>query len=305
MDDKKVVQVPVSLLLEPGLMAATKVVWMAVWLQHADGAAAIQACTGLSRPTVLSAAHRVRQSGAVPGGARVRVPGALLAEPEVGARAKILYGLLQTIPEFRGYGGQFTYASLCTQTHLSRNALKGAIAELAGAQWIQLFQLSRYGPIRFALTRPALVQGQEEVAAALKRLKRAKFRGEALMKEWLTLLIDSTHFSDNARPGFLVNPLTGEQLELDRSYLLWLACEYNGEPHESADQHLRDLIKAGLCVCEGIRLVIIHSEDLCLEGMLRKIGPNVPLRDLSGHEALIEFLEDECFTYRAAAPREA
>lgn len=45
-----------------------------------------------------------------------------------------------------------------------------------------------------------------EVAQAQLRLQESEFRGEAIMKEYLSLLIDSDEFEDNARPGFLVNP---------------------------------------------------------------------------------------------------
>lgn len=35
-----------------------------------------------------------------------------------------------------------------------------------------------------------------------RRLERAEFKGEAIMKEWLDLLVESDEQVDNARPGF-------------------------------------------------------------------------------------------------------
>lgn len=66
-------------------------------------------------------------------------------------------------------------------------------------------------------------------------------------------------------------------------------------------QHLRDLIKAGICLYRGIHLIIIHSEDLSLQSMTHKIGQSMPLQNLAGHEPLIDVLEDASLIYRASA----
>jgi hypothetical protein len=97
----------------------------------------------------------------------------------------------------------------------------------------------------------------------------------------------------------LVNPLTGERLELDRYYPPNLAFEYNGTHHYRA--HLRDLIKAGLCLYRGIHLVIIHPTDLSLQGIIDRLPPGTPRRSLSGQEPLIDLLEEASLSYRAAA----
>jgi hypothetical protein len=94
---------------------------------------------------------------------------------------------------------------------------------------------------------------------------------------------------------------------------LWLsvAFEFNGDQHYRAsgrftqqevdDQHLCDLIKAGLCLYEKeIHLVIVHAEDLSLQGMIRKIGQCMPLRDLAGLERLIDLLEGDSIKYLAS-----
>lgn len=50
------------------------------------------------------------------------------------------------------------------------------------------------------------------------------------MREYLSLLVDSDHFEDNATPGFLVNPLSGEELQYDRFYPPRVAFEFNNGP---------------------------------------------------------------------------
>jgi len=158
------------------------------------------------------------------------VPVALLAERSAGARAKLLYGLLQTVPGCRGRSGQFTYTALSSLTQLDRNTL-----------------------------------------------------------------------------------------ELDRFYEPLLAFEFNGAQHyrttgrytqaEADAQHFRDLIKAGICLYRGIHLVVIHPEDLSLQGLIKKIGGSAPLRSLDGQEPIIDLLETASLCYIASArgqgPREA
>jgi hypothetical protein len=56
---------------------------------------------------------------------------------------------------------------------------------------------------------------------------------------------------------------------------------------EEADaQHLRDLIKTGICLYQGVHLVIFHAEDLSFQGMAKKIGQSMPLQNLAGQEPL-------------------
>lgn len=305
------IQVPVSVLQGPDQAASTKVVWIALRLHPAAGPAKLEVRTGLSRHTVLSGLSQVAGCNPAPGGPRVKVPGALLAERSVGAQAKVLYGLLQATPGFRGQGGRFTYASLCSLTQLGRNTLKRAIAELVGARWVQVTQASRLSPIDFTLGSPEQARSLAEAAMAKRRLKRARFGGEAIMQEYLSLLIDSDQFTDNARPGFLLSPLTRERLELDRFYPPNVAFEFHGAQHdrattrfsqEEADaQQLRDLIKAGICLYQSIHLTIIRAEDLSLQGMTKKIGQSMPLRTLAGHEPLIDLLTEASMSYRASA----
>lgn len=311
----RVIQVPISLLHNRTLAPSVKLVWMALQLHRASTPGELQAATGLSRHTLLNALAGARACARMPPGPRVQLPAGLLAERTVGARAKLLYGLLQTVPGFRGRSGQFTYTALCSLTQFDRTTLKRAVAELRDTNWLQTTQSRRLSPLRFWLGSPELRRSQAAAALAKRHLGRAQYGGEAIMQEYLSLLVASDQFTDNARPGFLVNPQTGERLELDRFYQPRLAFEFNGAQHyratgrftqaEADAQHFRDLIKAGICLYRGIHLVIIHPEDLSLQGMIRKIGSSAPLRDLAGQEPLIDLLETASISYLAAARSQA
>lgn len=303
------VQVSVRELLDPDLTASRKVVRIALKFGPTAAPALLQRMTGLSRPTVLQGIR----SGGRPGasrGPRVRVPVALLADRTVRAQAKVLYGLLQAAPGFRGRRGVFTFASLRAFTGLGLNTIKRAVRELVAARWIKLSQKNRRALIYFALGSPELARSQAEARMAARRLNRAGNGGEAIMQEYLSLLIDSPQFTDNARPGFLINPLTGERLELDRFYPdAKVGFEFHGLQHDRAtdlytqeqvdEQRLRDLIKGGLCLEHGIHLIVCRAADLTLEGILAKIGRSLPLRTLAGKQPLIDLLEERSLKYRA------
>lgn len=301
------IAVPVALLLDQGLTASAKVLWMVKQLDPTAAPAALRARTGLSRQTLGRNQMAVQRS--YPGGPRAKVPRSLLTDKSVGAQAKVLYGLLQTVPSDHGRQGEFTYTALSALTQLGRNTLKRAIAELVDAGWVELSQANRLRPIQFRFVNPVPACQVAAVTVAERRLKRNDYRGEAIMQEYLSLLIDSDQFTDNARPGFLVNPLTGGRLEFDRFYLPNWAFEFHGEQHdgpterftqEDVDaQQLRDVIKAGICFYRGIQLVGFRAEDLTLERISKQIPAGLPRRSLEGQEALIELLEEVSFTYRA------
>jgi hypothetical protein len=284
---------------------------MALRLHPEAGPAQLEALTGLSRHTVLSGIGQAKAWRPASTGPRAQVPAALLASRPVGAQAKVLYGLLQATEHFRGQSGQVSYTNLCSLTGLGRNTLKRAMAALVSAGWVQASQENQLSPIHFTLGRPEWVRSRAEAAVVRRRLKRARFGGEALMQEYLSLLVDSDQFTDNARPGFLVNPLTRERLELDRFYPPKVAFEFHGAQHfhqtdrfsreEVEAQQLRDFIKAGICLYQGIHLVVVRAEDLSLETMRKKIGRSLPIRDLTDQETLIDLLEEASLAYRGAA----
>src|SRR5690606_5703483 len=174
-------------------------------------------------------------------------------------------------------------------------------------------QANQLAPIRFRLRNPVAEERAQELEWVKRRIERAPFLGEALMREYLSLIVDSEDFEDDAAPGFLVNPLTGERLQLDRYYPVGVAFEFNGPQHygetelfsaeEASMQRVRDYIKAGICAERGITLVVVHPEDLSLERMRRIVGNLLPLRDLHGQTPVIRYLESRSRTYRKFARR--
>ncbi|HWI52819.1 MAG TPA: hypothetical protein VNT01_11840 [Symbiobacteriaceae bacterium] len=302
------VQAPVPLLLDPKLTATAKVLWLA--LRTATGEpitpAGLAAATNLTPATVhkglaqlASAGWYSPEAGAVdhaPASDKVTMPAHLLKETRVRPRAKLLYGILQTQPQ------DLTYSALSAAAGVSLITIRQLVRELAETGWIEATQANQLAPIHIALRTPEQDRCAGMLSDARRRLEAAQFQPEAIMKEYLSLLIDSDEFEDNARPGFLINPLTGERMELDRYYPHKVAFEYNGaqhyrvtdrfpSEHALSKQQARDLMKEALCARRGIQLIVIHREDLSLEGMRAQVGALLPLRDLTGHEELIELLE--------------
>lgn len=293
------IKVPAALLLDQELTSSAKLVWMLTHL-HAGAlpppVSRLAAQSGLTADTVRAALRHL-PAISVPPGPAATLPGPLLTAPKLAPVAKVLYGILQS------QSGKFTYPSLSRLTGMGPNTLKRAVAALIQSEWLETDQRSRLAPVRFTLRNPMLAQQQLEVELARRRLKHDPNKGEAIMKEFLSLLIDSAEFEDNARPGFLVNPKTRERLELDRYYINVAAFEYNGDSHfgtteEATNQQTRDMVKVGICALRQIPVVAVHSEDLSLTAMRARIGQLLPLRDLTGHEPLIAYLERKAKRYR-------
>lgn len=309
----QVVQVPVSLLLCPDLPASAKLVWMvARTASDRQGTTWLDAATGLTRPTVRQGLARLTSAGWDPTleqeGPTVPVPIALLQDRRLGVQAKLLYGLLLLTPGFHHPGGQFIYDELAHLAQAGRNTVARAVEALVRAEWLKVERTNRLAPIHFAFTFPGLARGLAAQDDAQRRLDKASYRGEGLMREYLSLLVDSEAYENDATPGFLVNPRTGERLQLDRFYPPDVAFEFNGPQHyratakfsadQASGQRERDYIKLGICVSRGITLVTIHPEELTLKGMQQAVGSLLPLRNLTGHELLIDYLETESHTYR-------
>jgi hypothetical protein len=310
-----VVQAPVTLLRDPTLTAAAKLLWLVACYRVAQGPvshAELAAHSGLSRRTIgpamaqLAAAgwFRVRPAdGGGPApvdlgvtGQRVAVPGDLLINRYLSIRGRTTYGLLQLTPGFRHPLGAFTYLGLSQLVGASLNTTYRLVQEWVTAGWLKVDQKNRYTPVQFELRHAILDRRCEELAWVRERLK-GPLGGEKLMREYLSLLVDKP-YEDNAWPRFLRNPFTKAPLQFDRYYPPRVAFEFNGpqhyqvtdlfaDPQALAEQQVRDLVKMGICQRERITLVVVHAEDLSLKGMQAKVGGILPLRSLVGQEALV------------------
>lgn len=335
-----VVNVPLALLLCRALTPSAKLLWIALHLdakkgrQRSHSPTHLARRTGLARSTVYEALNRASAAGWLlvhrkhPSGKRrwkvvrphttdcksVVLPEDLVRAPRtVPQQAVICYGLLQATPGYKGLNGQlstgrFKWAEFSTLTGLHLKTVKRAVRSLTGAGWISTTQKNRLTPIRFCLQHA----DETRKAHAQKRLERSDFCGEALMHEILSVIVDSHEFEDNARPGFLVNPSTGERLELDRFYPLHrVAFEFNGQQHyvatarfskqQVSKQRQRDAIKRRICSENKVTLVIVHAEDLTLAAMFEKVGDLLPIRDLRCYERTIHYIKSVSRKYRQAA----
>lgn len=246
-------------------------------------------------------------------GPTVRIPRELLFDGSLSAEARIVFGLVQAASVFQDPSGETTYAELAHLSGRDARTVRKALRELGAAGWIEYTQENRRAPVQFRLRNPVAEARALEIERLKRRLERASFLGEALMREYLSLIVDSDEFEDNAAPGFLVNPLTDERLQFDRYYPPDVAFEFNGPQHyhptemysaeEVSRQRVRDLIKRGICAEKGIKLIVVHAEDLTLEKMKRKVEGHLPLRSLVGYEDFIDHLEQVSRSYRRSARR--
>jgi hypothetical protein len=305
------VKVPFDLLLHPDLTASAKLLWMLHAAQRTITTRSINpgSDSGLSRPTLRRSAPQLAAAGWSPAsipvifGGCASLPVHLLLDTRVCAQARVLYGMLQALPKFRPQdrSGKFTYAGLRRLTGAGINTLKRALDDLTRTHWLNTDPKHRRAPIQFVLGNPLAASVDAWVDKARWRIKRSKDRGEAIMQEYLSLLIDSDAFEDNVRLGDLTNPMTGERMEFDRFYRPWVAFEFQGPQHfgetekfskeEVAVQMGRDLMKLGICAKKGITLVEIRREDLSLNVMRQKVGHLLPLRDLTGLEKVVAYVE--------------
>ncbi|MDB4896544.1 MAG: hypothetical protein JWN15_2806 [Firmicutes bacterium] len=312
--------VPCPVLLAPGISASAKLICLLLRPQTGGGPAGpadpalLASQSGLSRKTVVKAlselADVVVQRSQAPA---IHMPPDLLVDQSVGIQGRLLYGHIQMLPTFTHPRGRFTYTHLSALTGICRPTLRQAVKELVDAGWLEVEKEHRRALTRFLICNPIVDKGQAEVVRAQWRLAGVKWLGEVLMREYLSLLIASDQFQDNATPGFLVNPFTDEYLQFDRFYPPTVAFEYNGPQHDgptdlfsaetAAQQQGRDLIKLGICARRGITLVVVHARDLTLAGMRQRIGTLLPLRNLHGHEPLIAFLKSESRRCRCAPKR--
>lgn len=304
-------QVPVSLLFNVKLSGAAKLVGVLARLGAGVRPSRLAQASGLARNTVLRALAELKAAevdvSCVPGPS-VPVPASLLTNRDLGVRARLLYGCLLLTPGYSHPSGRVSYAELAAMARVDLKTIRGAVAELVRTEWITVGREHRRAQIRFELSFPGLEAEQIALAAAEWRLGKAEFFGEALMREYLSLLIDSDLFEDDAAPGFLVNPRSQERLQFDRFYPPGVAFEFNGAQHyratgrftaeQVAEQQERDCIKAGISGRCGVTLVVVHPEDLSLAGMKGKVGSLLPLRDLGRSGIQMGYLEDEGDRYR-------
>lgn len=239
-------------------------------------------------------------------------------------------GLYTVICALTKAGAPIHVSDLSRRLGVERKSIRRHLTGLAAAGVIILTRSGTPGRYLWVtLGHDPATTGAEVRRNIARRLARARKRdeengqtesvGEVLMKEWLSLLIDSGEYADNARPGFLTSPITGEPLEYDRWYpALKVAFEFQGPQHfgpterfpdaaAAEAQKLRDLAKIGLSQRNGITLVEVEPHQLSEAGMVERIPTWVSRRRLDSMSPIIGILEAESAKYRkrAGSPKRA
>lgn len=312
------VKVPRTIILNPDLTPTAKVAWAGYQLQP-RGTRELAALSGLSLKGVYSGVELLRRPNLcrtlpVPHrqGSWAVIPVDLLRS-HLYAQAKVMYATVQLMPGFHESTVAVTYDQLCTVTSSCLNTVKRAMNALLVQGWIEITRPGRYGSFFITVVNPHAESQARAIAQVARRLDRAKYRGEALMRELLTITVDRDDYEDDASPGFLINPYSMERMQIDRMYWPDAGFEFNGPQHyvptalypsveQVRHQRARDLMKQAICQERGILLIPVHSEDLSISGILRLIPDRLPLRCLDGQEILIAYVESLCRTYRGRAP---
>jgi len=312
------VRVPRTIIMNPDLTPTAKVAWMGCQLQP-RGVRELAALSGLSPKGVQSGFDLLRSRNLNrtlpvpqrPGSSAV-IPVDLLRS-HLPAQAKVMYAAVQILPGFRESTAEVTYNQLCTATRTCLNTVKRALNVLLEHGWIEVRRPGRFGPFLITVINPHAESQARAIDQVARRLDRATYRGEALMRELLTLTVDRDDYEDDASPGFLINPYTMERMQIDRMYWPDAGFEFNGPQHyvptalypsveQVRQQRARDLLKQAICQQRDILLVPVHSEDLSVSGILRLIPDRLPRRCLDGQEILIAYVEALCRAYRQRTP---
>jgi hypothetical protein len=336
------ISVPVSLLATSELLVTDKLVWMAldasgvIPAKRPASQTALAQALGLCRQTVAKALRRLEALGWVSPGApdrsggpsapsttarlpklrgrRVTVAARLVLEGLLPARARLVHMLLAAAT-----GGAVVhcdrYQSIAQMLHLCVRTARRAIAQLVEANWLVPNRDDGAAPVALTLRNAARDFFSRMLVDLTRDIREAKFKGEALLRGWLTVLVDDDDYEDEASPAYARHRATGGRLRFDRLYFrLSLAAEYNGPQHDHATelydqeevdkQRRRDAAKRRICVKRGIRLLVFHAKDLSREVIEERLRGLVPLRSLlDGGEEVVAFLTRSCDAYRAACAR--
>ncbi len=241
----------------------------------------------------------------------VWIPSELVEDHTVRPQGVVMYGVLLATPGFSARKGKYTRRQLREMTGRALKTIRRTTNMLAAYGWLELTRKNHFCPFLFTVKNPVREAYDAKLARMAKRIDRARFMGEELMRSYLTLIADSDEFEDDAAPGFLVNPFTHERMQLDQYYPGRVAFEFNGPQHykptefatpqDVEKQQARDCIKAMICRNRGIRLVVAHPEDLTLQTMIQKVGTHLPLRDLRSSRPILRYLENTSRHYRRVA----
>ncbi|BDG59463.1 hypothetical protein [Caldinitratiruptor microaerophilus] len=327
------VPVPVAILEDPALTHASRCLYMALLTRGSPGAWQARATCrelaglcGLRSPNpipahaaaleragwVLVQKRRGRQaatyelrtpSGPLSAAHTRAVPASLATHPTLSPTARCLYValLIHSDPRTRACSEAVPTVMRWTAVD-SPTTLRLHARSLQAAGWLRVYP--GHGPHTntYVVLDPHRAAREAELERVRLRLERERYIGEAILKELLNVLVATDQFQDNARPGFLVNPLTGERLEFDRWYYKHgVAIEFNGpqhyqttgafpDPEQVRTQQLRDLVKHALARDHGVTIVVVRPQDLTFEGVRARLEGFLPLREVRREDPVVRYL---------------
>lgn len=112
----------------------------------------------------------------------VKMPAALLTDRAIGAQARVLYGVLQGIPGFDYPSGECTYADLAAFAQLDARTVRRGMRQLVESGWAEITQANRRALVHYTLRDPIASGSEREVAEIRRRVEKARFLGETLMR---------------------------------------------------------------------------------------------------------------------------
>jgi len=222
-------------------------------------------------------------------------------------RQRAIYQALADEPEHAEAG--IPLRRLVQMTGYSINTVRKDLAEMTSRGWLEIGYGKRRR-MRYRLCDPIRQQEVERYEKLVLQLRNFPYRGEAILKAILDIVVADSDYADNARPAFLINPLTGLPLEYDRYYPIWrVAIEFNGPQHEQASDRfpnvngtrVRDLFKEALSLKHGVTLLVFRPDDLSLASVIKKLAGHLPLRSISASDPSIPLIDQYARGYRLRA----
>lgn len=215
----------------------------------------------------------------------------------------------------------YLVAQICEVNSLADLARRAGISERTAVRMNKLlcrhkwFRAERRG--RKIVPIPILPPAEDERRARVFRVcyEAAPFKGEFIMGSLLNATLFLEDKMDNARPEFLKNPVTGENLEYDIfSPTTRNAWEFQGFQHfgpteafpskeKAKQQQLNDLIKIGRSMENRVTLVVMTYKDLSIDGILKRLPHHLPKRPIDRMSKYVRTMESVAADYRRWAAR--
>ncbi len=238
------------------------------------------------------------------------IPVKVLVADNLPLSARLLFFLILLKTRESGKACTLTQDEMATILGVSRSTVYRDLRVLLSAGLIKI-----EGHRKYVALDPDRAKDQAAIEKAKLRVAHAKSIGQGLLQALGTEVFDDDSFIADARLDCMTNKKTGAQLELDLySAKYKVAFEFNGAQHEgptelypdeeeAGERQMLDDVKVGLCVKNGIKLIIVRPEDLSVQRLLALVGDALPLRPGALDSAVVAYLEKMCYFYRRKALR--